>query len=156
MKEVNVSFWISASLTFLIEFVGVTLVNKIIQVSGAQFYNTSSVHCTVCSPLPPHPKSSLCPSPFSAPHLPPTPCFASPGKCHTAVHNPGFFLYFLLNPSITPTQPTPWTAVSLIFIYNCCYYVFEVSEPRFSSHCSNYNRHYIRYLHSIKFSNITP
>ena len=27
-----------------------TLVNKIIQVSGAQLYNTSSVHCVVCSP----------------------------------------------------------------------------------------------------------
>ena len=35
---------------FLIEFIGVTLVNKIIQVSEAQVYNTSSVHCTVCSP----------------------------------------------------------------------------------------------------------
>ena len=28
-----------------------TLVNKIIQVSGVQFYNTSSVYCVVCSPL---------------------------------------------------------------------------------------------------------
>lgn len=27
--------------------IGVTLVNKIIQVSGAQFYNTASVYCKV-------------------------------------------------------------------------------------------------------------
>ena len=38
-----------------IEFIGVTLVNKITQVSGAQFYNTSPVHCIVC--LPPQVKS---------------------------------------------------------------------------------------------------
>ena len=31
-------------------------INKILQVSSAQFYDTSSVHCTVCSPL--HVKSS--------------------------------------------------------------------------------------------------
>ena len=35
-----------------IEFIRVTLVNESIQVSGAQFYNTSSVYCIVCS----HPK----------------------------------------------------------------------------------------------------
>ena len=34
---------------FLIEFFGVTLVNQIIQVSGVQFYNISSIHCIVCS-----------------------------------------------------------------------------------------------------------
>ena len=47
------NFWILFSL--LIEFVGVTMVNKIIQVSGAQFYNSSSVPCIVC--LPPQVKS---------------------------------------------------------------------------------------------------
>lgn len=31
-----------------IEFMGVTLVNKIIQISGIQFYSPSSVFCTVC------------------------------------------------------------------------------------------------------------
>ena len=34
----------------LSEFIGVTLVNKIIQVLGAQFYSTSSVHCIVHFP----------------------------------------------------------------------------------------------------------
>lgn len=29
---------------------GVTSVNRTLQVSGAKSYNTSSVHCTVCSP----------------------------------------------------------------------------------------------------------
>ena len=33
-----------------IEFVGVTLVNKILQASGAQFYHTWSVQCIACSP----------------------------------------------------------------------------------------------------------
>ena len=32
------------------EFIGVTLVNKIIQVAGTQFHNTSSVQCIMCSP----------------------------------------------------------------------------------------------------------
>lgn len=38
------------SLFLFIEFTGVALVNTIIQVSGAQFYRTSSVQCVVCSP----------------------------------------------------------------------------------------------------------
>ena len=37
-----------------IEFIGLTLANNIIQVSGAQFHTTSSVHCIVY-----HPYSSL-------------------------------------------------------------------------------------------------
>ena len=37
-------------LFFCIEFIEVALVNKIIQVSGVQFYKTSSVYCIVCSP----------------------------------------------------------------------------------------------------------
>ena len=45
---------------FFIEFIGVTLVNKIIQVSDVQVYNASSVYCIVCSP----PKSSPHSSPF--------------------------------------------------------------------------------------------
>ena len=39
------------SLTFSLRWIyWVTLVNKIIQVSGVQFDNTSSAHCVVCSP----------------------------------------------------------------------------------------------------------
>ena len=34
---------------FFVEFIGVTLVNKIIQVSSVQFSNTSSVYYIVCS-----------------------------------------------------------------------------------------------------------
>ena len=51
---------------YFIECMGVTLVNKIIQVSGVQFYDTSSVCCVVFStPVksPPIP-SSTCPAPF--------------------------------------------------------------------------------------------
>ena len=45
--------WIFYFLKLLfIEFMGVTLVNKIIQVSSVQLYNTKpSVYCTVCSTL---------------------------------------------------------------------------------------------------------
>ena len=46
-----------------IGFIGVKLLNKIIQVSGAQFHNTSSVYCIVFH----HPKSGLLPSPFIPP-----------------------------------------------------------------------------------------
>ena len=35
---------------FITGFIGVTLVNEIIQVSGVQFYNASSAYCIVCSP----------------------------------------------------------------------------------------------------------
>ena len=52
------------------EFIEVTLVNKVIQVSGAQFNNTSSVHCVVYSPpllkspsTTIYPMHTLCPSP---------------------------------------------------------------------------------------------
>ena len=33
-----------------IKFIVIILVNKIIQILGAQFYNISSVHCIVCPP----------------------------------------------------------------------------------------------------------
>ena len=39
-----------ASFFFKIDFIGVTLVNKIIYVPGVQFHNTPSVYCIVCSP----------------------------------------------------------------------------------------------------------
>lgn len=39
------------SLKSFMEFTGVPLVNKSIQTSGVQFYNTSDVHCIVCSGL---------------------------------------------------------------------------------------------------------
>ena len=34
-----------------VQFIGVILVNKIIQILGAEFYNTSFVLCIVCSPI---------------------------------------------------------------------------------------------------------
>ena len=53
-----------------IQFIEVTLVNKIMQVSSVQPYNTSYVYCIVHSV----PKSSLLPSPF----IPPFPFSTSP------------------------------------------------------------------------------
>ena len=94
-----------------IEFIGVTLVNKIIQVSDAQFYNTSAVHCIVCSPPevmslsittdPPIPSSA-----YPHPH---------PGYYyyHTMVHVPEFSFSFLLNSLSLPSCLTT-TAVSLL------------------------------------------
>ena len=48
---------------FFIEFIGVALVNKATQVSGVQFYNTSSVYHAVCSP----PESGLSTTIFPLP-----------------------------------------------------------------------------------------
>ena len=53
-------------LLFFIEFIRVTLVNKIIYISGLQFYNTpvlynTSVYCIVCS----LPQVESLPSPFT-------------------------------------------------------------------------------------------
>ena len=58
-----------------IECIGVTLVNKIIQVSGVSFSNTSSVYCIVCSPLKvKFPSITIyAPFPLSYLRLPPTP-----------------------------------------------------------------------------------
>ena len=90
---------------FFIECFGVTLVNKILQVSSARFHNTSSAHCTVCSPL----SVSLHPSPFT----PPLPS-SSPHNHHTVVCVPEFF--FFLSQSLHPTPPVsqPLTSVSLL------------------------------------------
>ena len=48
--EERLNVYICDYFFLFIEFIGVTLVNKVIQVAGAQFHNTSSVPCTVCSP----------------------------------------------------------------------------------------------------------
>lgn len=60
------------------EFIEVTLVNKIIQVSGARRCDTSSVPCFVWSP----PKSSLLPSPLTPPCSPPPPSPSHPPGSH--------------------------------------------------------------------------
>ena len=80
-----------------------TLANKIIQVSGAQFYNISNVHCTVCSP----PQVTSLPSPLPpdtllhrpSPHLPQQ----SPHCCSCP-----WVFSFLLNP-FTPPLPSNTT-----------------------------------------------
>ena len=66
----EVTFYFYLFKKCFVEFIGVTLVNKIIYASGAQFYNASSVYCIVVH----HPKSSLHPSPFTPlyPPLPPS------------------------------------------------------------------------------------
>ena len=66
--------------------IGVTLVNTVIQVSGAQSHSTSSVHCAVCS----LPKSGVRPSPFTPP-CPAPPAPAALPWHHTVVHAIGLF-----------------------------------------------------------------
>ena len=94
-------------ITFFIELIQVMLVNKIIQVSGAQCYKTHHLYNVLCVH---HPKSSLPPSPFiplipfsTFPHTP------DPGNNQTVVCVYEFFLIFILFCSIPPpsTQPSP-------------------------------------------------
>ena len=76
------------------EFIGVTLVNKIIQVSDERFYNTSSVHCVVC--LSPQVKSlpvSIYP-PYTFLHLL-LPPFSPVNITLLSVFTSFFFLKFL-------------------------------------------------------------
>ena len=59
------------SFFLFIIFFGMTLVNTLIQASGAQFHNISSVHCIVCSP--PQVKTLITiypPAPYSPPPSP--------------------------------------------------------------------------------------
>ena len=88
-----------------IEFIGVTLVNKIIQVSGAQFYNTSSVHCIVCSsPQVKSPSFNIYPSyTLLHLHLPTSP---APWQSSHCCPCPWFFsfLFLFLVESLHPTQ----------------------------------------------------
>lgn len=56
----QVCFTASILLSFFIDFIRVTLVYKIIQISAIKFYNTSSINCIVCFP----PQVSLLPSLF--------------------------------------------------------------------------------------------
>ena len=98
-----------------------TLVNKIIQVSGAQFHNTSSVHYIVCSPT----QWSLLPSPFT--FLIPSSTSTHtlfPGN-HPVVHIHTFFiLSLLLNPSThTPRPPTlPNNCQPALYLWVCHYF----------------------------------
>ena len=97
-----INIWQSCSIFFhFIEFVGVTLINKITQVSDAQFY-TAHPYTVSCAY---HPKCSLCPSPFMPPYLLPPPPLSPTSSHHIIVCVQEFFL-FLLNP-FTPQDPQP-------------------------------------------------
>ena len=104
------SFFYTNSIYFFlfIECIGVTLVNKTIQVSGAQSQNTSSIRCTGCSP--PQVRSlsiniksvliELCPLPPALPN--PLPL----SQHHTILHVHEFSLslFCWIHP---PSQPSP-------------------------------------------------
>ena len=112
-------------------FIGVTLVNKIILVSGVQFYNTSFVCCAVC--LPPEVKTSYITifSPFTLSYLPP-PSFLS-GNHHTVVSVYKvfcfcLFVFFFLNPlTFAPNPPHPphlLFSVSMSLFLFCWFLLF--------------------------------
>lgn len=97
-----------------IKFIGVTLINKITQVSGAKFNNSLSVYCIVCSP--PQAKSLsitfISPIPFSIFPNSPLPCSRL-----TVVYVHEFFSLLCSIPP--PFQPpkTPFPAVGLLSSY---------------------------------------
>ena len=96
-KCINARFFLVFKFVFtfflFIEFVRVTIVNKILQVSSAQFYNTSSVHSMVYSPPSVKSPSITIYPPFTLLHLPPLP---SPGQSpHCCLCNTGSFEYLL-------------------------------------------------------------
>ena len=97
-------------LFIFIEFIGVTLGNKIIQVSGSRFYNTPSVHCMCVHHLKSHPY----PPPFIPLYLPLPPH----GNHHTVVSVHEFFLFkfvFYSIPPPSPHQPPPsWQLAMLM------------------------------------------
>ena len=95
-----------------IEFVGVTLVNKILQVSGAQFYYTSSVYCTVCSPPQVRPPSTTTYPPYPPPP-PPTPAVTTVDCVHES------FLSVLspwILPSSLSSTPPSWLSACSLFM----------------------------------------
>ena len=128
MPEKGVTGWIyiildeimDHSFFFLfIEFVQVTLVNKTIQVAGAQFYNIPSVHYIVC--LPPLVKFlSITIYPSTHP-MPPI-----LGNHHTVVCVHDFF--FSIPPPSTPPSNLP-TAVNLLFIYGSVSISWIILKP---------------------------
>ena len=105
--EIILSYFSTQSFTaFFIEFIGVTLVNKIIQVAGAQCYN---IICTrYCVSTTPSQSPSITIYPPYPLLLPPTHPLL--GNHHTLVHVCEMFVFsFLLNRS-TPhlaLQPPP-------------------------------------------------
>ena len=99
----------------IIEVIGVILVNKILQVSDGQFYNTSSVPCILCSP----PQVSLCPSPFHPPFPSPTSSHPFPLAVATLILRSMSFvcLFSFSAQSLSPhTMAPPPAAVSLFSV----------------------------------------
>ena len=96
------------------------LVNKIIQISGAQFHKTSSAHCIVCSPQVESPSIAIN-LPFTVPYLPTPLLFLLP--CPWRFFSSPFFS-ILINPSIpypAPNRLPQLSACSLsVYIYFAC------------------------------------
>ena len=102
-----------------IDFIGVTLVKKIMQVSGAQFYNTSCVHCIMCSP----------PQVRSLSALSPTASSTSPSNHRTMARVHEFFLSLVCSIPLSHhsvPQPVTPTAVSMLSICESVSFVSSV------------------------------
>ena len=87
---------VSSYILFFIEFTGATLVHKIMLFSEVQFYYTSSLCCTVHSPLPVKSPSITIYARYHLVYLSPPP-FSLVITTVVCVYE-GFFSFFLLNP----------------------------------------------------------
>ena len=112
------AFWLCFDfLKKIIAFIRVTLVTKIVQVSGVQIYHTSSVYCIVCSAPKVRFSSVTIHPPFTLCCLPQPPL---PLVMIILFFYELFFFFLLLSPCTffmqPPKLPSSLTAVSLFFV----------------------------------------
>ena len=125
--EIHIFFWVSVLALFgcilrsgnawwkersilnfflFIELIGVTLVYNTEHISGAQFCNTLSVHCIVCSPNQVKFLSITVYSPYTLLHLLPSPLsWAITTLLSGSISFFSLFFLFLLTSSTHLTQP---------------------------------------------------
>ena len=99
-----------------IEFIGLTLVHKTIQVSSVQLNKTSSVHCIVCPS--PHAKSLsvlFCPTQPTSTYPPPFPLPITT-LLSASVYCMGVFFFFANRSFIQSSTPPALTAVSTFHV----------------------------------------
>ena len=131
-----------------------TLVNKIIEVSGVQFCNSSFVYCIVCSPF----KVKFLSSPFILP-LPSStspPTSFSSGNHYTVVCAYEYFLC-LISSYFSPSNPNshPFLQLSVCFLFLWVYFYIVCLHLFYSLDSTNkWNRMILAFLWLAYFSTI--